>query len=215
VLVLQCALFADGGMTALGANVLNMAVIAPLVASLVYRAMVARSSSRSAISVAAFVAAAASVIAAAMACSLELAVSGTQPLSAVFMPMLSVHALIGVAEGLITVALVAAMTHIGDAVPRTKSRGAAFALPLAVITATLLAPIGSQSLDALERVASDLGFSSLATSAWTGVAQDYVMPGISWEFLAIGLSGLLGMTAVYVSAAIVGRTAPIRIRKTR
>ena len=79
-------------------------------------------------SVAAFVAAAASVIAAAAACSLELAVSGTEPLSTVFMPMLSVHALIGVAEGLITVALVAAMMYIGDAVPRTKSRGAAFGL---------------------------------------------------------------------------------------
>ena len=122
VLALRCAaLFADGGMTALGANVLNMAVIAPLVASLVYRAIVARSSSRSVLSVAAFVAAAASVIAAAMACSIELAVSGTQPLSTVFMPMLSVHALIGVAEGLITVALVVAMTRIGIVAPRTRT----------------------------------------------------------------------------------------------
>lgn len=36
VLVLQCFMFADGGVTALGANVLNMAIIAPAVGYVVY-----------------------------------------------------------------------------------------------------------------------------------------------------------------------------------
>src|SRR5512145_1942343 len=39
VLLLQALMFADGGITALGANVLNLAVIAPLVAYSVYRAI--------------------------------------------------------------------------------------------------------------------------------------------------------------------------------
>ena len=37
VVVVQCLLFGDGGVTALGANVLNMAVVAPLVGYLPYR----------------------------------------------------------------------------------------------------------------------------------------------------------------------------------
>src|SRR5512137_822489 len=39
VLLLQALMFADGGVTALGANVLNLAVIAPLVAHAVYSAV--------------------------------------------------------------------------------------------------------------------------------------------------------------------------------
>lgn len=37
VLIIQCLFFADGGIAALGANALNMAVIAPHVASFLYR----------------------------------------------------------------------------------------------------------------------------------------------------------------------------------
>ena len=47
-----------------------------------------------------------SVLLAAMACALELALSGTTTLSMVFMAMIKVHAIIGLAEALITLSLI-------------------------------------------------------------------------------------------------------------
>jgi len=57
--------------------------------------------------VAAFAAAWLSVEMAAMACSFELALSGTSPLNVALPAMVGVHAAIGIGEGLITVAAVA------------------------------------------------------------------------------------------------------------
>jgi len=215
VVALQCALFADGGVLALGANVLNMAIIAPLVAAVVYRAVTSRFTTRSAVGnlSSAFLASMASVVAAALACTIELALSGTQQGSVLLAPMLSVHAWIGIAEGLITVAAMAAIARTQHALPKLRSHRALAGLGVAVIAAMFLAPIASSAPDGLERVAGDLGFSSLASSDWTGIAADYAMPGISWEFLAVALSGLLGIVAVFLSTMVVSRTAMCKVPK--
>ncbi|SMB98901.1 cobalt/nickel transport system permease protein [Thermanaeromonas toyohensis ToBE] len=106
VLVIQALFFADGGITALGANVLNMAVIGPWVAQAIYRFVGYRHLSI-------FLAAWASIVAAALACSLELAFSGTVPLRIVLPAMLGWHSLIGIGEGLITCGVVIFLKRIG------------------------------------------------------------------------------------------------------
>jgi cobalt/nickel transport system permease protein len=45
----------------------------------------------------------------AVACSIELAISGTSPINVALPTMVSVHALIGIGEGLITVAVLSAV----------------------------------------------------------------------------------------------------------
>jgi cobalt/nickel transport system permease protein len=212
VVVLQCMLFGDGGVMALGANLWNMAVIAPLVASVVYRAISARSSSRFGKHVAAFGAAIASVLAAALVCTVELVASGTQQVSVVLLPMLGVHVLIGLAEGLITVGVLAAVAVAARSWPPAAKHRAA-GLVFAVVVAVLFAPLASSAPDGLERVADDFSFSSLATTNWAGVAPDYAMPGVRWEFLAVALGGLLGVVAVYVSATLASRTATCKVPK--
>jgi cobalt/nickel transport system permease protein len=110
VLVVQSLLFADGGMTALGANVLNLAVVGTLSAGLVMalaRRMAGRS--RTAFLGAAGVAAWLAVMLGAGAVAVELAVSGTVPLGTVLPAMLGVHAVIGLGEAVITVAAVSAV----------------------------------------------------------------------------------------------------------
>jgi len=106
VLIIQALFFADGGITALGANVLNMAVIGPWVAQAMYRLVGYRN-------LGIFLAAWTSIIAAASACSLELTFSGTVPLRLVLPAMLGWHALIGIGEGLITCGVVAFFKQIG------------------------------------------------------------------------------------------------------
>lgn len=122
VLAVQCLLFADGGLLALGANVFNMAVVGPWAGWAVYRALVAlvalvalggaaarRGGGAAAAwrAAAGFIAAWASVVLAAAAAAVELALGGAVPLRVAVPAMLSWHVLIGVGEGAITaVALV-------------------------------------------------------------------------------------------------------------
>ncbi len=102
VLVIQAFAFGDGGILVLGANVFNMAVVAPFVGYGIY--YLTRGIIRSGVGsfVGAFVAGWVAVVAAASACAAQLAISGTIPLEVVFPAMVAVHALIGVGEGLIT-----------------------------------------------------------------------------------------------------------------
>jgi len=107
VLVVQALLFQDGGLLALGANTLNMAVVGVWCGYGLYvllrRVVVGRSS----LWVAGFASAWASVVVAAALAAVELAISGMAPLGVVLPAMVGVHALIGIGEGLITTGVLA------------------------------------------------------------------------------------------------------------
>jgi cobalt/nickel transport system permease protein len=110
VLVTQSFVFADGGVTALGANVLNMGVIgALLVGGLMLAARAVLPRSRGVLLGVSAAGAWLAVMAGATAASFELAISGTVPLGTVLPAMLGVHALIGIGEGVITAAAVSAV----------------------------------------------------------------------------------------------------------
>ena len=108
VLTIQALLFQDGGLLALGANILNMAVIGVLVGWLVYTGLSRLLGNRPwATFVAGFAAGWLSVEIAALAAAVELALSGTLAWQVVIPAMGGVHALIGIGEGLITVGVLA------------------------------------------------------------------------------------------------------------
>ena len=107
VLGVQAFVFADGGITALGANILNMGVIgALLVGAIMHHAR--RLAPRAILPIAG-AGAWCAVMAGAAATSVELALSGTVPLHTVLPAMLGTHALIGAGEAIITVAAVSAV----------------------------------------------------------------------------------------------------------
>jgi cobalt/nickel transport system permease protein len=106
VLAAQALIFQDGGLLALGANILNMGIIGGLGSFLAFRLLSGISSGNRFLNLTAtFVAAWLSVVLAAAACALELAMSGTSPLGVVLPAMTAVHALIGIGEGLVTLAV--------------------------------------------------------------------------------------------------------------
>jgi cobalt/nickel transport system permease protein len=108
VLVIQALLFQDGGLLALGANILNMAVIGVLVGWAAYRLLYRLLGSRPwAVFVSGFVAGWLSVVLASLAAAVELAMSGTLAWQIVIPAMGGIHALIGIGEGLITVGVLA------------------------------------------------------------------------------------------------------------
>ena len=117
VLVVQCLLFADGGVTALGANITNMALISTFVgygvAVVLYRLVRSRRERLPGLAVVAFVSALCGTVAAATGFVVEYAIGGaaTTSLSTVAGYMCGTHVLIGVGEGLITAVTVVAVAR--------------------------------------------------------------------------------------------------------
>jgi cobalt/nickel transport system permease protein len=105
VLLIQCLGMADGGLFSIGSNFFNMGVVAGLGGYGAFRVLNRLLPGRRSFIVGAAAAAWLSIVAAAAACALELAVSGTSPLRLVLPAMALSHAVIGVGEAIITVAI--------------------------------------------------------------------------------------------------------------
>lgn len=115
VLVLQALLFADGGLTALGANVTNMALIgtaAGFLVALALRKVAARN--RFGLAATAFAAALINTVVASLGFILEFALGGDPAfaLGGVAGTVLGVHVLIGIGEGIITALTVTAVAAV-------------------------------------------------------------------------------------------------------
>ncbi|MFI8996106.1 energy-coupling factor ABC transporter permease [Streptomyces sp. NPDC053542] len=115
VLLMQGVLFADGGLTALGVNITDMAVTTTVVAYLLFRGLVkVLPRKRRSITVASFVSALVSVPAAALVFTLLYALGGTADVSTgkVLTAMVGVHVLIGIGEAVITALTVGAVIAV-------------------------------------------------------------------------------------------------------
>jgi cobalt/nickel transport system permease protein len=120
VLLVQCLGFADGGLTALGANIFNMALIGSVLSYYIFRGiktLVPRT--RTFFLLSTGIAAWFSVFLASGACAFELALSGTSPWSVVFPAMLGIHSIIGIGEALITVLVVGIVLAVRPDLVRT------------------------------------------------------------------------------------------------
>jgi cobalt/nickel transport system permease protein len=109
ILAVQALVFQDGGVLALGANVLNMAVVGVWAGYLPAKWLRRRGISQR---VAAFAAGWLSLMAGAFCASLQLWFSDVAPATPLFASMLGIHALTGLAEGAITAACLAAMERL-------------------------------------------------------------------------------------------------------
>ncbi|MFH9658525.1 energy-coupling factor ABC transporter permease [Streptomyces sp. NPDC017248] len=115
VLLMQGVLFADGGLTALGVNITDMAIVTTVVSYALFRGLLAvLPRKRRSVTVASFVAALVSVPAAAVAFTLIYAVGGTTDVSLgkVATAMIGVHVLIGIGEAVITALTVGAVIAV-------------------------------------------------------------------------------------------------------
>ena len=115
VLLMQGILFADGGLTALGVNITDMAIVTTVVSYAVFRGLVkVLPRRRRSVTVASFTAALVSVPAAAVAFTLIYAVGGTTDVAIgkVATAMIGVHVLIGVGEAAITALTVGAVIAV-------------------------------------------------------------------------------------------------------
>lgn len=105
VFIVQAVLFQDGGLTVLGANIFNMGLIGTFAGYYLYKAIrfaIGRNKLPGMV-VGAAVAAWASVIVGSLLCAIQLAISGTVPLTVALAAMATWHVIIGIGEAVITV----------------------------------------------------------------------------------------------------------------
>lgn len=116
ILIVQCLVFQDGGLIALGCNIINLGVIPCLLGSLVYHVTLGPAMKAAAARqyFAAWLACMAGVTAGAAMVPVEAALSGVLqvPFSQFLGVMVGVHLLIALCEGAVTFAVVAYLRHV-------------------------------------------------------------------------------------------------------
>ncbi len=215
VVVVQALLFADGGLTALGYNVLNMAIV-PAFAGwalfLLFRKILPANAAG--VIGATALASGVSVVLAATAFSIEwlFGASAPVPFDTVFGAMVGVHVLIGIGEGVLSAWVVAAVLaarpdlvtgardlaadQLADR-PRIAVRTFVIGgVLVAAFFAVVVSQFAASGPDGLERVAEDNGFIDSAQGhAMAGsVFADYATEGIDNETLSLAVAGLAGVT---------------------
>ncbi len=113
ILAVQALVFQDGGLLVLGANVFNMAIAGVWVGYLPMKWFGHRGGRWR--SIAAFTGGWLSLMVAATLAAAEMSISGVAPAGPLFTMMLGIHAVTGVAEGLITAASLTAIERLDPA----------------------------------------------------------------------------------------------------
>ncbi|MDO8871960.1 MAG: cobalt transporter CbiM [Methanoregula sp.] len=107
VLIVQAVLFGDGGITTMGANIINMGVIGGFVGFYTFKGLMGATKS---MPISAFVAAWLACLIPSLACAVEMFLAGTFPFTEGLIAMGIYHAIIGVIEGIVTVAAIYLIT---------------------------------------------------------------------------------------------------------
>ena len=197
VLIIQAVLFADGGITALGANILNMGIISVwiswLLTKTLHRLM---GGSKKYLPIAGGFGAGISVIGTSIACGIQLALSGTSNINLVLPAIAGIHLFIGLGEGVITWSILSFLVKVRpDLLPGEEKKFHSFLIPIVLIffLSGILSLFASAYPDGLETVAESLGFSRTVNSSLINIET----PFSKYEINGLGdigksITGLLG-----------------------
>lgn len=201
VLAVQTIFFADGGVNALGANTLNMSLIAAGAGGFLFNLMTKKGANKK---ISLGIASLASVLLAAVACSFEVAISGTVNLAKVLPSMLSVHTLIGLGEGLLTVAVYSILVSCESFWKENENAVTFGAMTLSFFGA-LFSPLASGFPDGLEWVAGKLFFKEFSAYEFSALFPDYQALFSTNEALATISAGVIGIGLMVLFTYPIGK----------
>jgi cobalt/nickel transport system permease protein len=196
VLVIQCLFFGDGGLDALGANVINLSILgAGLGGWALQRLRKLPKLQSAAPAFAVSLACLISLGISSLSCALMIAFSGAPDLGNWLLPFIGVHALIGLAEAAITLAALEFFSAPSpepalDTLPKLRTKRL---WACSIVTAMLLSPLASSAPDGLEWVAGRFGFMAENTVLFFAPLADYRFPVIHSEGLSTVLAALAGL----------------------
>ncbi|HNX26256.1 MAG TPA: energy-coupling factor ABC transporter permease, partial [Phycisphaerae bacterium] len=203
VIVIQSLLFADGGLSVMGVNIMSMAIIGAGLGGGLFELLSMGAAIRSRRGMAALaVASWLSVVLASSFVSAMLVIDGASKAGAAFPAMFNVHAIIGIGEAILTMAIVWAFAPV----PTSASSRRSVAMPLvtAIVVGGLLGPFACGYPDGLEWVADRLAFVKHAAPAFVAPMSDYSVNFVSNEMLSTAVAGVAGVIITFVVAWAVG-----------
>lgn len=204
VLIIQALVFQDGGILALGANVLNIATAGVLAAYLPYW-LFGRGSFRTA---AMFAGAFLSVLVSGGLALCEIVVSGIPLPFAVTSAALLFFLAAAVIEGVVTVLVVRGIESINPAWIRRPAESGAVTRVLAAAAAVLGCGgfiLASSNPDGLEKVAERLGIADRATAILRAPLPDYQLMLASSEPVGKVAAAVVGLATVYLVCLAVSK----------
>ena len=212
VVIIQSLLFADGGLSALGVNVLNMAIVTCATGWVIVKYWLKFiGKNKTSIIAVSVVSGIITVVFSSIAFTLEYAIGGTIsiPVSSVLVAMISTHFLIGIGEGIITALIVGLLVRVRPdlvyAYDRNDSNTTNVSLYglfiVLILLLTLITPFASSSPDGLESVAENFGFQE--TDGVVLLLEDYGINAINNNFISTVLSGLIGVIVIVAMFTIV------------
>jgi cobalt/nickel transport system permease protein len=215
VLIVQCLVFADGGLSALGANIFNMGIVCGVGGWAIYYGVSRLFKGFFGRILAAAFAAWCSTVLASVACAGELAASHTIGWSVALPAMTGVHMLIGIGEGLITALVLVAIARARPELLEPKLAAApawpygavvAYGVLIALGLALFVSPLASKWPDGLDKTAEVLGFGDKAAGpVLPAPIPEYEMPGVHWGPLATSIAGAVGTMIAFVLAWLLSR----------
>lgn len=211
VVSIQALIFSDGGLTVLGANLVNMALVGAGIGGFLHSRLQRRCPSGIVRHCATALAAWMSIVSAAILVSVELAFSGQIALVKVFPAMLATHAVIGIGEAALTVvacALFAKQLAVGETVRHPYVTSTAM-----LLFALVLSPFASPLPDGLEWVAQRYGFLYETAPAFVGLFEDYALPALENPIFSTMLAGLCGVSIAFGTAWLLARALLLLARK--
>ncbi len=221
VVVVQALVFADGGLTALGYNIANIAVVPAFAGYALFR-MFRRVMpvSTGGVVAATGLAAWASVVLASMAFSIEWLFGATVPVSfdTVFAAMTGIHVVTGIGEGIISALVLGAVlstrpdlvhgaadldrTQLASREPVMRRTFVLGAVVASLFVAAVVSQFAFPGPDGLQRVAQDTGIPSVqAGTSLTGPFAGYATAGVANPSLSLAVAGIAG-TAITIAVGL-------------
>ncbi len=219
ILVIQALIFQDGGVLALGANVVNMALLGVVAGYLPARLLSRTKWKSSGI----FLGGTCSVLVSGLLALSELLVSGIHMSAAMIEVSLAVFLVNALVEGAITlsalraiellkpgISILGAARQTSAPVPKRQGRGLAPVIAgVAIFIAAIGVVIGSKLPDGLEKLALRLGVSFAAHPLFRAPLSDYYVRQLGTNWLSRASAGLLGILCIYavcgVASHLLGR----------
>jgi len=195
VVTIQSVVFSDGGVSVLGANVFNMAIIGAGIGGILRSQLVSRWQGTLGTYLSTAAAAWFSVVLAAFAVSVELAIDGQIGFLTVVPAMVGTHALIGIGEAIITVAAYAFLST--ELISKTTNGRVIAPLTAASVVALLLSPFASGFPDGLEWIAEKYNFLHESAPLFVGPLPDYAVPSFGNDMLSTGVAGFAGVLVAF------------------
>ena len=207
VVIIQSLLFADGGLSALGVNVLNMAIVTSATSWFIVKYWIKFiGKNKTSIVSVSVLAGILSVVFSSIAFTIQYAIGGTIsiPVGTVLLAMVTTHFIIGLGEGVITALIITLLIRVRPDLIYAYERSDENTTKVSfyglfiilILLLSLVTPFASSSPDGLESVAEEFGFTQ--TDGIVLLLDDYGISAVNNDFVSTVLSALLGVTVVAI-----------------